>query len=110
MVTVICIIGKTSTGKDTIAKYLESKYGASPVVSYTTRPARAGEMNDSLNDNEIRMRDSYLHDMFMKLLQNIVKIVATDSFNGFLPEIYNGYARLMEVDPCIPKAISIGCH
>lgn len=45
MVTVICIIGKTSTGKDTIAKYLGSKYGVSPVVSYTTRPARAGEVN-----------------------------------------------------------------
>lgn len=58
------IVGKTSTGKDTIARYLNEEYGLKPVVSYTTRPMRdyetqgkehifitPGEMNN-LIDNE----------------------------------------------------------
>lgn len=39
----ILIIGKTSSGKDTIAKYLKYKFGVKPLVSYTTRPMRDGE-------------------------------------------------------------------
>lgn len=34
------IVGKTSTGKDTIAKYMNAEYNLTPVVSYTTRPMR----------------------------------------------------------------------
>lgn len=39
---IICLIGATCTGKDTVKKELVS-LGYSPVVSYTTRPMREGE-------------------------------------------------------------------
>ena len=37
---IICIIGKTNSGKDTVANYLSKKYGIELVCSYTTRPPR----------------------------------------------------------------------
>lgn len=46
----ICIVGETSSGKDTLVKlinkYSKKKYGVNilnPIVSYTTRPKRKGE-------------------------------------------------------------------
>ena len=38
--TIIAVIGKTSSGKDTVAKVLNEKYGIPSVVSMTTRPKR----------------------------------------------------------------------
>lgn len=40
---IIAIIGKTASGKDTIAKYVWEKYGIQPIVSYTTRDIRPSE-------------------------------------------------------------------
>ena len=37
---IICIVGKTGTGKDTIAKFLFEEYGIESICSYTTRPKR----------------------------------------------------------------------
>ena len=37
---IICLVGKTGTGKDTCARYLEKEFGYSVVCSYTTRPKR----------------------------------------------------------------------
>lgn len=45
MIGLFIIAGRTATGKDTIARYLEDKYGIKPIVSYATRPMRAGEVN-----------------------------------------------------------------
>lgn len=45
MKTIICIIGKTATRKDTLAKYLEKYFNIPPVVSYTTRPKRDYEVD-----------------------------------------------------------------
>lgn len=45
MIGLFIIAGRTATGKDTIAKYLEDNYGIKPIVSYATRPMRAGEVN-----------------------------------------------------------------
>lgn len=42
---IIALIGKTSSGKDTIAKYMKTKYGIDAVVSYTTRKMRENETN-----------------------------------------------------------------
>jgi guanylate kinase len=39
----ICIIGRTGSGKDTVREYMERKKGLKSVVSYTTRPKRANE-------------------------------------------------------------------
>ena len=43
--TIIAVIGKTSSGKDTVAKVLNEKYGIPSVVSMTTRPKREYETN-----------------------------------------------------------------
>ena len=45
MIGLFIIAGRTATGKDTIARYLEDKYGIKPIVSYATRPMRVGEVN-----------------------------------------------------------------
>ena len=37
----ICIIGRTGSGKDTVAKWLQKEKKLKPVVSYTTRPIRS---------------------------------------------------------------------
>ena len=42
----ITIMGKTSSGKDTIVNELISKYGFRKCVTYTTRPMRDGEKQD----------------------------------------------------------------
>lgn len=39
----IAIIGKTASGKTAVRDILVSKYGYKPIVTYTTRPMRAGE-------------------------------------------------------------------
>lgn len=43
--TLIFLIGKSGSGKDTAADYLCTRYGFRKVASYTTRPIRDGEMN-----------------------------------------------------------------
>lgn len=37
---IIALVGKTSTGKDTAARYLKETFGIEPIVSFTTRPMR----------------------------------------------------------------------
>lgn len=37
---IICIVGKTSSGKDSVARILKEKYGIDMVVSYSTAPKR----------------------------------------------------------------------
>ena len=40
---IICLVGKSGTGKTTIAKTLEEEFGLEVIHSYTTRPRRPGE-------------------------------------------------------------------
>ena len=44
---IICLMGKSSTGKDTIYKSLleDDSLGLRRIVPYTTRPIRDGEQN-----------------------------------------------------------------
>lgn len=41
----ICLVGKTCAGKDSILKNLVSNFEYKPVVTYTTRPMRDGEVD-----------------------------------------------------------------
>lgn len=43
MKLLILVLGKTSSGKDTVAKYLKEEYGIEAVCSYTTRSMREYE-------------------------------------------------------------------
>lgn len=40
---IICIVGKTSSGKDSVAKIANKLFNLNMVVSYTTRPKRSYE-------------------------------------------------------------------
>lgn len=42
---VVCIVGRTCTGKDTIQKYIKMCFGIKPICSYTTRPKRINEID-----------------------------------------------------------------
>jgi guanylate kinase len=41
---IICIVGKTSSGKDSVARILKEKYGVNAVVSYSTAPKRVDQI------------------------------------------------------------------
>ena len=43
---IICLIGKTSSGKNTISDLLSSNYNIPQAISTTTRPMRKGETQD----------------------------------------------------------------
>ena len=42
----LCFIGKTASGKNLTRDQLVEKYNFSPIVTYTTRPMRNGEIQD----------------------------------------------------------------
>lgn len=42
----VCLIGKSGSGKTTLKNELKSKYGYKPVITYTTRSIRPGEVVD----------------------------------------------------------------
>lgn len=46
MKKLICIVGKTRSGKDQISKILKQKKNINQIVSYTTRPKRPEETDD----------------------------------------------------------------
>lgn len=41
---IICVVGKTSSGKDTVAKLIKELYGYDMVVSYSTAPIRKDQI------------------------------------------------------------------
>ena len=52
----IVIVGESASGKSTVEKILNEKYGMRKVVSYTTRPPRDTEVN-GVDYNFISMND-----------------------------------------------------
>lgn len=42
---IICVAGKTRSGKDTICKRLKLEFGIEPFITFTTRPPRSYELN-----------------------------------------------------------------
>ena len=42
----VCVIGKTCCGKDSLVNKLISLHGYKKLISYTTRPMRKGEKQD----------------------------------------------------------------
>ena len=55
---IFCLMGKSSSGKDTIFKELneDKELNLKPIVSYTTRPKRSGEC-DGVDYNFIEYND-----------------------------------------------------
>lgn len=47
MIIILCILGKTSSGKTSIVNKLISEQNMNPIITYTTRPMRDNEKQDS---------------------------------------------------------------
>ena len=64
------LVGKSASGKTTVANFLEKKHGLKQVNSYTTRPPRyEGEIGHTFVNNE--------------QFDNLGEIVAYTEYNGF---------------------------
>lgn len=74
MKTIIAIIGRSGSGKDTIKNYLKDKYNYKEVISFSTRPIR---------ENEVNGREHYFisKDEMTKLLDNNKLIAYLDMTN-----------------------------
>ena len=100
---ILAIVGFSSAGKDTLAKYAHDNLGYNFVVSHSTRPMRSGESQGNpyyfINDNEMcslfiqdklieaREYDSVYGKWFYAFSKNEIKdskkyVVAVD-FSGF---------------------------
>lgn len=45
MTKLVCIVGESASGKDTVVRYLRKEFNFKEVCSHTTRPMRSGETN-----------------------------------------------------------------
>lgn len=67
----ICLLGKSGSGKTTVANALHDTFGLSVLPSYTTRPKR----KDSGNDHEYVTEEEF---------NSLKDIVAFNTYSGFL--------------------------
>ena len=91
---IIILTGKSSSGKDTIARMLEKDYGYNFVVSTTTRPIRTGE-------SERNPYNFITNDEFMKLIKNdeLIEYREYHTILNGMPEIWYYGVEKKEVDP-----------
>lgn len=73
---IYAIVGKTASGKDATAKYLNQKYGIPFMVSYTTRPKRNYETNG-------KEHFFITEDEAKKLTCNYTECLAMTVINGY---------------------------
>ena len=73
--TIICIVGRTASGKDTFAGMLK-EHGLKPVVSHTTRPIRTTE-TDGVQHHFISEEEA------AEILGNKDNIAAYTEINGY---------------------------
>lgn len=71
---IICFIGKSASGKDTLAKHTAEKYGFKYAVSTTSRPIRHGEREGVdyyyLSDEDFLKQDFVEHREYKTIYQN----------------------------------------
>ena len=83
MITIIALQGKTSSGKDSAARYIREIYGIEPVISFATRPIR---------DSEVEGREHYfINDEQMMFLINELK---DGNYKTYLKKVYEEYHEL----------------
>ena len=77
----ICILGKTCSGKTTIVDELVKNYGFKKITTYTTRPMREGEINHKdyhfINNKEFmnKIREDFLPSGRLMLLNKAFGIM-----------------------------------
>lgn len=77
--TIICIVGRNSSGKSTIARKIADKFGLKIVQSYTTRQPRKAEIKNGLeNSDHIFITES----QFNEIEKDEANIAAKTTING----------------------------
>lgn len=79
---IILITGVTSSGKDETQRYLMNEYDANPIVSYTTRPMRVGEIDGvhyhftTTEDflNKVASGEIFEHRKYNTLINNVPNV------------------------------------
>lgn len=92
--TIICIVGKSGSGKTTICQSLEKDYGIPTIVSFTTRPLRAGE-KDGID--HIFVSDEEIPD----LDKHFGRRIAQTTFGGKKYWVYK-----CQIDNCVKSIVT----
>lgn len=92
--TIICIVGKSGSGKTTICQSLEKDYGIPTIVSFTTRPLRAGE-KDGID--QIFVSDEEIPD----LDKHFGRRIAQTTFGGKKYWVYK-----CQIDNCVKSIVT----
>ena len=87
MKKIVCLLGKTASGKTTIAKELIDKYGFHNWISYTTRPMRDGEKDGKdyyfVTDEEFAQLPNKIDERAYKVYDGSVwRYSHTDNYKG----------------------------
>lgn len=79
---IFCIMGKSSSGKDTIFRLLseENNYGLKEVIGYTTRPKRINETNG--------IEYYFINEENLNKWQNAGKVIETRCYNTIYGKWY----------------------
>ena len=95
--TIICIVGRTASGKDTFAGMLK-EHGLKPVISHTTRPIRTTETN-GVEHHFISEEEA------AEILKDKDNIAAYTEINGY--KYFTTIKSLMDADLYVidPKGI-----
>lgn len=92
--TIICIVGKSGSGKTTICQSLEKDYGIPTIVSFTTRPLRAGE-KDGID--HVFVSDEEIPD----LDKHFGRRIAQTTFGGKKYWVYK-----CQIDNCVKSIVT----
>ena len=80
MYKIICLIGKSGSGKDTIIQKLRADLKIPIAISFTSRPMRSGEIQDLTYHF---VSDSYFEDNKAKFIeQRLYKVINQDGTKG----------------------------
>ena len=80
MYKIICLIGKSGSGKDTIIQKLRADLKIPIAISFTSRPMRTGEIQDLTYHF---VSDSYFEDNKEKFIeQRLYKVINKDGTKG----------------------------
>lgn len=89
---IICIVGKTSSGKDTVAKYIKENYDIDMVVSYSTAKRRPDQVEG--------VHHYFISDEEMEKLKSTATLIAY-SKNDITGIQYCATLESITSDPCI---------
>ena len=105
---IVAIIGRTASGKDTIAQELEKKMNIGKVIGYTTRSKRTSKEEElETSTNYFFMEEGVFK--AKELSGNIIGTFSTKAYNknGVLEEWHYGYSRDISKGVLVTNPVSL---